>query len=63
MGGSIGEIRGWSKTETYIEYEALSSEGPDGSWDPNPAAKKECKRRMRKDPNTGEWILPYRFHT
>ena len=63
MGGSIGEVRGRSKIETYLEYESLIEKGSEGSWDPRPAAKKECKRQMRKDPDTGEWILAYRFHT
>ena len=63
MGGAIGEVHGRSKTETYLEYEALTERGPEGNWDPDPAAKKECKRQMRKDPDTDEWILSYRFHT
>ncbi len=63
MGGSTGEVRGDSKIETYLEYEALTKDETDGSWNPNPAAKKECKRLMRKDPDTGEWVLAYRFHT
>ncbi len=51
MGGSIGEIRGWSKIEVYLLYEERTKENTDGTWYPRPAAKKECKRLMQRYEN------------
>ena len=62
MGGAYGEVRGATKIETYLRYlkEATDREG---SWYTDPAHKKDCKEEMERDPNTGEWVLRYHWHT
>jgi hypothetical protein len=62
MGGASGAIRGRTKIETYLRY-VEETEKMEGSWDPEPRLKKFCKRLMAKDPDTGEWVLPYHWHS
>ena len=65
MGGITGQMRGSSKIETYLAYvdlvdgygETLSDRNPE------PAHKKQCKREMVRDLETGEWVLHYHLHT
>lgn len=64
MGGRYGEVRGSSKIETYLEYvhqversDMLPHNNPD------PRYKKQCKREMVQDPETGEWVLAFHQHT
>ena len=65
MGGMNGEVRGQSKAETYLKY----VEEVDGFGDtfqerhPDPKYKKECKRLMVRDSETGEWVLRFHLHT
>jgi len=54
MGGAYGEVRGATKKEATDR---------EGSWYPDPAHKKDCKEEMERDPNTGEWVLRYHWHT
>lgn len=64
MGGRYGEVRGSSKTETYFKY-AREIERSDilPHADPNPRYKKQCKREMVQDPETGKWVLAFHQHT
>jgi len=65
MGGASGEVRGKSKAEVYRKYALLCSD-MDGIMDdqiPDAKYKKRCKSLMKQDPETGEWVLPYRLHT
>jgi hypothetical protein len=62
MGGSVGEVRGSTKIETYLAY-VEEAEDDQGHWDPPVRLKKVCKRLMEKDPETEEWVLRYRWHT
>ena len=65
MGSTSGEIRGKSKIETYLKYteeiEAVGNIFQDQH--PDPRYKKECKRLMKQDPKSGEWVLRFHFHT
>lgn len=63
MGGAFGEVRGRSKIEAYLKYAELADGGVFGTRLPDPEHKKECKRSMVQDPDTGEWVLHYRLHT
>jgi hypothetical protein len=65
MGGTVGEVRGRSKIEAYKQYLDLVEQCGDTFGDrfPDPAYKKFTKRQMVQDPQTGEWVLPYRLHT
>ncbi len=65
MGGMSGEIRGRSKGATYANYlEEVESLGDTfQEHHPDPKLKKDCKRLMVQDPDTGEWILHYHLHT
>jgi len=63
MGGMYGEVRGATKVKTYLCYQDETERHPDGSWYPDPSRKKACKRQMEKDPVTGEWVLPYHWHS
>ncbi len=65
MGGTVGEVRGQSKIETYEKYADLVEHVGDTFADryPDPAYKKFTKRQMVQDPETGEWVLSYRLHT
>jgi len=65
MGGMSGEVRAQSKAETYIKY-VEEVEGFGDTFQehrPDPKYKKECKRLMMQDPETGEWVLSYHLHT
>ncbi|WP_435102051.1 hypothetical protein [Arhodomonas sp. AD133] len=65
MGGTHGEIRGSSKAEAYQKYVELV-DGFGGTFEsryPDPKYKKECKRLMVEDPDTGKWVLRYPLHT
>ena len=65
MGGMNGDVRRRSKAETYVAY-AEMVEGFGEMFQthiPDPAHKKECKRRMVQDPDTEEWVLHYHLHT
>ena len=65
MGGMHGEIKDASKIQVYLDYLGLIERvrGTFDSRDPDPRYKKECKRQMVWDPDTGEWVLLYRLHT
>ncbi len=65
MGGLSGEVRGKSKIETYLNYVRLI-EGLGANFNdhqPDAKHKKVCKSMMTQDPETGEWVLRYYFHT
>jgi hypothetical protein len=65
MGGMSGEVRGRSKGGTYANY-VKEIEGFGDTFqdhDPDPALKKDCKRQMIQDPDTGEWVLHFHLHT
>lgn len=65
MGGRTDEVRGQSKGEAYANYVSVV-EGYGDTFqdhDPDPRYKKVCKAQMVQDPNTGEWVLTFHFHT
>jgi hypothetical protein len=65
MGGTHGEVRGRSKIEAYLNYVELI-EGFGAVFNdhfPDAKRKKACKNLMTLDPESGEWILRYHFHT
>jgi hypothetical protein len=65
MGGFRDQVRGKSKIEAYLNYvreierwgDTMNSHEPDAKY------KKVCKSLMKQDPETGEWVLRYHFHT
>lgn len=65
MGGTAGQVRRKSKIETYSAYvdvvEGYGETFQDRS--PDPVNKKQCKREMVLDLETGEWVLHYHLHT
>jgi hypothetical protein len=63
VAGINGEIRGKSKAEVYRKYAAAVDGQGANFLDHNPDAKlkKVCKSLMRQDPETGEWVLRYRW--
>lgn len=65
MGGTSGEVRGKSKPEVYAKYAQMAVESYDTFGDQTPVAKnkKVCKSLMEQDPETGEWVLRYHWHT
>jgi hypothetical protein len=65
MGGTRDQVRGKSKIETYLAYVDLVGAHGDTFQDRNPipSHKKQCKREMVQDLETGEWVLHYRLHT
>lgn len=65
MGGTHGEVRGKSKIATYLKYTEIveHAKGIMDDAHPNPKYKKDCKKQMVQDPETGEWILQYHLHT
>lgn len=65
MGGLRGEVRGRSKIGAYVSYVKQIERwgGTFNSHDPDGKKKKLCKSLMEQDPETGEWVLRYHFHT
>ena len=65
MGGTVGEVRGRSKAEVYYRYRELVDDFGDTFLDryPDPNGKRECKRLIVQDPDTGDWVLHYHLHT
>ncbi|HTX22443.1 MAG TPA: hypothetical protein VMD27_11400 [Candidatus Aquilonibacter sp.] len=65
MGSVHGEIRGESKIDVYLKYvdEIKKWDGVFDEHFPDAKYKKVCKNLMEQDPNSGEWVLRYRFHT
>ena len=65
MGGTRDEIRGKSKAEVYAKYSALVEQTKHifGDQYPDAKHKKVCHKLMEQDPNTGDWVLRYHFHT
>lgn len=65
MGGFSGTVRGKSKIEAYLNYvrEVEKRRGTFNSHKPHAKKKKVCKSLMVQNPESGEWILHYHFHT
>ncbi len=65
MGGMTGEVRGQSKIDAYLKYAEQVEDFGDTFQDhnPNPRDKKNCKKLMVQDPDTGEWVLHFHLHT
>jgi len=65
MGGLSGEVRGKSKIEAYLNYvkEIERWGGAMNSHEPDAEYKKVCKSLTKQDPETGEWVLRYHFHS
>ena len=65
MGGASGEIRGESKIEVYLKYKEETEGFGEMFQDcnPDPKHKKLCKKKMFRDPESGEWVLYYYLHT
>jgi hypothetical protein len=63
VGGSTGEVRGETKVKTYLRCVEETKDWLEGSWHPHPSFKKERKRLMERNQDTGEWVLRFRFHT
>ena len=61
MGGVTLEVRGRSKPETYARFVQQAERNPHPDIYPDPKHKKMCKRMMVQDPQTGEWVLVFRF--
>ena len=63
MGGIRDEVRGRTKIETWLRFkkENRSDEPPYGMTLDWPRNKKEAYEMMRKDDDTGEWVLSYHF--
>ena len=63
VGGMNSEIRGKSKAGAYRKYAAAVDREGQNFLDHNPDAKhkKLCKSLMQQDPETGEWVLRYRW--
>jgi len=54
--GASGELRGKTRIEVYLRYQGLRQ---DDSWDWHPDNKKDTKKAMFRDPQTGEWVLRF----
>lgn len=66
MGGTGGFIRGRTKLETYKSFKAAVDrkevEADTGLYmDAGIGKKQDLYRQMKKDPETGEWVLFYHF--
>ncbi len=63
MGGVNLEVRSTNKADTYRRFVEAAEENPLPDIYPDPKYKKLCKSLMRQDPDTGEWVLRFRFQT
>jgi hypothetical protein len=66
MGGMGGFVRGRTKIEVYKKFRAEINrkevEASTGLYmDAGEGAKPEVYSQMKKDPETGEWVLFYHF--
>jgi hypothetical protein len=66
MGGTGGEIRGKTKLEVYKRFRAevnrKETEERTGLYmDAGLGTKPQLYDLMKKDPETGEWVLYYHF--
>lgn len=68
MGGMGGECRGKTKLACYKTFRRKVNrkkieERYDMTMDAGTGTKEDLYRQMKKDPETGEWVLFYHFHT
>lgn len=68
MGGMGGTCRGKTKLACYKNFRREVNrkeieERYEMSMDAGTGTKQELYRKMTKDPETGEWVLYYHFHT
>jgi hypothetical protein len=66
MGGMHGYVRGRTKIEVYKKFRAEVNrkeiEESTGLYmDAGEGTKPEVYAQMKKDPDTGEWVLLYHF--
>ncbi len=66
MGGTGGRIRGKTKLETYKRFKQQVNrekvEARTGLFmDAGTGTKPDLYKQMKKDPETGEWVLFYHF--
>ena len=65
VGGFSDEVRGRTKVETWLNFQkekrkTLAKYDMECRW---PVTKRDAYAQMLKDPETGEWVLRYNFHT
>jgi hypothetical protein len=68
MGGMGGHVRGRTKLECYKNFRREVNreeieEANDMYMDAGLGDKHALYRQMEKDPESGEWVLFYHFHT
>ena len=68
MGGMGGTCRGKTKLACYKNFRREVNrkeieERYEMSMDAGIGTKRELYRQMTKDPESGEWVLYYHFHT
>jgi hypothetical protein len=65
VGGIRNQVRGRTKIETWLKFQKVKREilGRYEMVCRWPANKKEAYGQMEEDPETGEWVLEYNFHT
>lgn len=61
MGGVTLEVRGKNKGQTFARFLEKAKDNPLPDIYPDPKNKKMCKRMMKQDPETGDWVLLFRF--
>lgn len=62
MNQRFGVVRGLSSEDAYSRYALLyfGSGSPDGTvWRPDPLDEGACLEAVRRDEDTGDWILRY----
>ena len=66
MGGMGGSVRGKTKIECYLRFRKQINrqrieDSTDLYMDAGGGTKSEIYQQMKKDPETGEWVLYFHF--